>query len=289
MSTDTVPQTEHPRYHTSGATLAASLHALADRIAGLGNTVAILPSITFQITAHSDAAQDQRAATIDAFATVLGTPTAYSPSIGHYRSELRPVDGIDAYAFGQMDLPDSVFSQMWDGAHTEDRDRKVAAETAAADRLQGWFDTHRSCCRDAGYRAAMDHEQEVTEAWRDAELNAAAIETAAQELAAVTGDETTCGRCLIDTGAHTFGRGCKARLEPVFIDPAPIADCERCNAVTPGSVHTEVGDCRYAVRAERPELIHIVDPAGVAPGEPDDRGWDAPIVPVFVDQLGASA
>lgn len=75
--------------------------------------------------------------------------------------------------------------------------------------------------------------------------------------------EITCGRCALAVGAHTFGIGCGARLGAVPVPPAD--ETER----RPRLLHTG--------------HVHVINPDDVAPGEPDDRGWDAPIKPEYVE------
>lgn len=119
----------------------------------------------------------------------------------------------------------------------------------------------------AAYTKATDELHAKLDALDEVPDAAAVLETVVDDLAPDV-DEVTCGRCAIAVGAHTFGRGCNAQLvsPPVFLGPS--------------------GTPKHAAR---PELLHVVGPEDVAPGEPDDRGWDAPIKPTYVDELGASA
>lgn len=141
------------------------------------------------------------------------------------------------------------------------KQRKIASNMAAAARFHTWIDAHAECCGGT-YRAAMDHQRDL----------AAILDAAVDGIVAGHKHEVTCGRCLIEVGAHTFGRGCAARLEPVFVAPA--------------AADVAIVGPRMTADADH---IHLVDPAEIAPGEPDDRGWDAPIAVSYVDQLGASA
>lgn len=227
--------------------------------------------IGFQV--DSSGPFDDVTTTIEILSDALhGVDAEYDRGIGFYRSpaKLEVIGGswLKTYADMSKKAPSRVLAIAWDEAHAEQDERRkafVAAEEAAADRLQDWFDAHKDCCTNGGYRALIDDEHHMAIEWL-AEQDAAAILDAVDALDP-TEPVITCGRCAIATGAHTFGIGCLHRLAPVPVFVAPAAPA------APAAV----------------DHIHTIYPTDVAPGEPDDRGWDAPIVVSYVDHLGASA